>query len=318
MTETSASYRRILKSSSIIGGASFLNITIGLVRTKVLAVLLGPSGMGLVSLYRGLMVTASSVSTMGVDVIGTRQIAEANAKEDARSLAVARRALFWVTVMLGSVGALIVWSLRSLLAQRVLGSVVYANAVGWLAVGVALTVVAASQGALIQGMRRIADLARAGVFSATLNTVVGIAVIWKWGESALVFFVVLTPLATFLLNWWYASRLPKSGTFTISVPEMSHQWKMLLRIGVAFMGATVATSLIQLWIRVDVGNVLGTHALGQFQASWTISQQYIDFILAAMAADYYPRLTGTMHDKNASIHLINHQTEIALLLGGPV
>jgi O-antigen/teichoic acid export membrane protein len=318
MTETSASYRRILKSSSIIGGASFLNITIGLVRTKVLAVLLGPSGMGLVSLYRGLMVTASSVATMGVDVIGTRQIAEANAKEDARSLAVARRALFWVTVMLGSVGALIVWSLRSLLAQRVLGSVVYANAVGWLAVGVALTVVAASQGALIQGMRRIADLARAGVFSATLNTVVGIAVIWKWGESALVFFVVLTPLATFLLNWWYASRLPKPGTFTISVPEMSHQWKMLLRIGVAFMGATVATSLIQLWIRVDVGNVLGTHALGQFQASWTISQQYIDFILAAMAADYYPRLTGTMHDKNASIHLINHQTEIALLLGGPV
>jgi PST family polysaccharide transporter len=112
--------------------------------------------------------------------------------------------------------------------------------------------------------------------------------------------------------------LPKPGTFTISVPEMSHQWKMLLRIGVAFMGATVATSLIQLWIRVDVGNVLGTHALGQFQASWTISQQYIDFILAAMAADYYPRLTGTMHDKNASIHLINHQTEIALLLGGPV
>ena len=56
MTETSASYRRILKSSSIIGGASFLNIAIGLVRTKVLAVLLGPSGVGLVSLYRGLMI----------------------------------------------------------------------------------------------------------------------------------------------------------------------------------------------------------------------------------------------------------------------
>src|ERR1700722_13049481 len=106
MTETTASYRRILKSSSIIGGASFLNIVIGLLRTKVLAVLLGPTGMGLVSLYRGLMVTASSVATMGVDVIGTRQIAEANAQENARALAVARRALFWMTVLLGSLGAL--------------------------------------------------------------------------------------------------------------------------------------------------------------------------------------------------------------------
>jgi len=53
MSESSASYRRILKSSSIIGGASFLNIVVGLVRTKILAVLLGPAGVGLVSLYRG-------------------------------------------------------------------------------------------------------------------------------------------------------------------------------------------------------------------------------------------------------------------------
>ena len=56
-------------------------------------------------------------------------------------------------------------------------------------------------------------------------------------------------------------------------------------------------SLVQLWIRVDVGNVLGIHAVGQFQASWTISQQYIDFILAAMAADYYPRLTESCMTK---------------------
>jgi O-antigen/teichoic acid export membrane protein len=318
MTETSASYRRILKSSSIIGGASFLNIVIGLVRTKVLAVLLGPTGVGLVSLYRGLMVTASSVATMGVDVVGTRQIAEANAKEDARALAVARRAMFWGTVVLGSLGALVVWCLRSLLAEHVLGSSAHANVICWLAVGVTLTVVAASQGALIQGMRRIADLARVSVYGAALNTVVGIAVIWRWGHAGLVFFVLVTPIASFLVGYWYVSRLPKTETYSISVPEMAHQWKILLRIGVAFMGGTVATSIIQLWIRVDVGNVLGTHALGQFQASWTISQQYIDFILAAMAADYYPRLTGIMHDKQAAIRLINHQTEIALLLGGPV
>jgi PST family polysaccharide transporter len=318
MSETSASYRRILRSSSIIGGASFLNIAIGLVRTKVLAVLLGPTGVGLVSLYRGLMVTASSIATMGVDTVGTRQIAEANAKDDARTLAIARRALFWATVVLGTLGAVVVWCLRRPLAQRVLGSTAHADIVAWLAIGVALTVVAASQGALIQGMRRIGDLARASVYSAILNTVVGIAVIWKWGESALVFFVLLTPVASFLLSWWYVSRLPRAGTFRISVTEMTHQWQTLLRIGVAFMGGTFAMSLVQLWIRVDVGNVLGTHALGQFQASWTVSQQYIDFILAAMAADYYPRLTGIMHDKTAAIHLINHQSEIALLLAGPV
>ncbi len=318
MTETSTSYRRILKSSSIIGGASFLNIIIGLLRTKVLAVLLGPTGVGLVSLYRGLLTTASGVATMGVDTVGTRQIAEANSKEDARALAVARRAIFWAALVLGTVGMVVIWYFQKLLAQTVLGSAAHAHIVGWIAVGVALTVVSASQGALIQGMRRIADMARVSVYSAALNTVLGIAIIWRWGHAALVFYVLTVPLATFFLGSWYVWRLPKPASFHISLSEMTRQWKMLLRIGGAFMGGALALSIIQLWIRVHVGNVLGPEALGHFQASWTISTMYIDFVLAAMAADYYPRLTGVIHDHNAAVSLINQQTEITLLLSAPV
>lgn len=41
MTDQVASYRRILKSSSIVGGASVINILIGLVRTKVLLAMRG-------------------------------------------------------------------------------------------------------------------------------------------------------------------------------------------------------------------------------------------------------------------------------------
>ncbi len=318
MTETSVSYRRILKSSSIVGGASFLNIIIGLLRTKALAVLLGPTGIGLVSLYRGLQTTASGVATMGLDTVGTRQIAEAHAREDARELAVARRALFWATLVLGITGAAVVWCFRGLLARVVLGGAVHANVVGWLAVGVALTVVSASQGALIQGMRRIADIARVSVYGAALNTVIGIALIWRWHGAGLVSYVLTIPLSSFLLGWWYVSRLPKPDAFQIFPSEFIHQWKMLLRIGGAFMAGTLAMSIIQLWIRVDVGNVLGPQALGQFQASWSIATMYIDFVLAAMATDYYPHLTGVIVDHKAATSLVNQQTEIALLFSAPV
>ena len=100
MTETTASYRRILKGTSIIGGASFINLAIGVIRTKVLAVLLGPTGVGLASLYTGVMGTASTVATMGLGPVGTRQIAEAFSKDDAHAIMVARRALFWATMFL--------------------------------------------------------------------------------------------------------------------------------------------------------------------------------------------------------------------------
>jgi len=44
-------YGQILKSSAVIGGSSMLNIAIGIIRTKAMAMLLGPSGVGLMGRY---------------------------------------------------------------------------------------------------------------------------------------------------------------------------------------------------------------------------------------------------------------------------
>ena len=318
MNDKAASYQRILKSSSIIGGASVINILIGLVRTKIIAVLLGPTGIGLVSLYTGLMSTATAMATMGIGTIGTRQIAEALSQDDERALALVRRAMFWGALLLASSGALVVWSLREVLAVNVLGGAAHATMVGWLALGVALSVAGASQGALIQGMRRIGDMARLSVFGSLLNTVLGVALLWQWGQAGLVAYVLVGPLMSFLLGHWYVSRLPKVTSDPIAMQEMVHQWQTLLRLGVPFMGAGLVGALVQLWIRIKLGNTLGAESLGHFQAASTISMQYIGFVLAAMGADYYPRLTGVIHDKKAASRLVNEQTEIALLLSAPV
>lgn len=318
MTDQAASYRRILKTSSIIGGSSVINISIGLVRTKVLAMLLGPSGVGLISLYTGLMSTSASIAGMGIGTVGARQIAEAHAGENARTLAVARRAMFWGSLLLAGAGALAVWSLRGLLAVHILGGIEHAAVVGWLALGVALSVAGASQGALIQGMRRIGDIARISVYGSILNTILGIGLLWQWGDAALWAFILIGPLFNFLLGHLYVSRLPKSQPGKVGVRELSEEWKMLLQLGVPFMGAGVAQTLVQLWIRVSVSDRLGLDAVGHFQAAWAISMQYIGFVLGAMGADYYPRLTGIIHEKAAAARLINEQTEIALLLSAPV
>jgi PST family polysaccharide transporter len=318
MTEAKASYHRILRSTSIIGGASFINIAIGVLRTKVLAVLLGPAGVGLASLYTGLMGTASTVATMGLGPVGTRQIAEACSKDDARAIMVARRALFWATMLLACAGGLVVWSLRSVLAVYALGNASYSGAVGWLSIGVALSVAGASQAALIQGMRRIGDIARLNVFGSAISTALGIGLLWRWGKAGLVAYVLIAPLASFVLGHVYVSRLPKAGTETVFLPELTREWKMLLRLGVAMVGAGLVQQLAQLWIRIDVAKVLGAQSLGQYQAAWTISMQYVSFVLMAMGTDYYPRLTGVIHDHKAARNLVNEQTEIATLLSAPV
>ena len=210
------------------------------------------------------------------------------------------------------------WSLRSVLAVYALGNASYSGAVGWLSIGVALSVAGASQAALIQGMRRIGDIARLNVFGSAISTALGIGLLWRWGKAGLVAYVLIAPLASFVLGHVYVSRLPKAGTETVFLPELTREWKMLLRLGVAMVGAGLVQQLAQLWIRIDVAKVLGAQSLGQYQAAWTISMQYVSFVLMAMGTDYYPRLTGVIHDHKAARNLVNEQTEIATLLSAPV
>ena len=318
MIDQVASYRRILKSSSIIGGASVLNIIIGMIRTKIIAILLGPAGIGLISLYTGLMSTATTVATLGIGTVGTRQVAEAVSQENLHAVAIARRAIFWGTLLLACAGALIVWTLREVLAIYVLGDSEYTSNVGWLSFGVALSVAGASQGALIQGIRRIGDMARWSVYSAALNTIFGLSLLWQWNTEGLIAYVLVGPLVSFILGHWFVSRLPEVAKDNISVQEIARQWQTLLRLGIPFMGAGLVGTLAQLWIRVEVSNTLGAESLGHFQAAWMISMQYVGFVLAAMGADYYPRLTGIINDHKAATKLVNEQTEIALLLSAPI
>ena len=58
-------YGQILKSSALIGGSSVLNLGIGMVRTKAMAVLLGPAGFGLMGLYGSIADLAVSIAGYG-------------------------------------------------------------------------------------------------------------------------------------------------------------------------------------------------------------------------------------------------------------
>ena len=295
-----------------------INILIGLLRIKVVAVLLGPAGVGLLGLLQNLMATASTVAALGFGTVGTRQIAEAAGREDQAGIDTARRALFWGTLGLAVVGGVLLWALRDLLADKVLADPGMAPLIGWLALGVGLAVASGSQGALLTGMRRVGDIARVQVYSAVLTTVLGIGAIWLLGEAGLLLFILAAPFASFVIGHLYVARLPKIQTPAVQLSALAGQWKIMARLGTAFMVAGLVAMLGQLAVRTLVQRELGAESLGYFQAAWVLSMTYLGFVLGAMGTDYYPRLTAAIHDHASANRLVNEQTEVALLLAGPV
>jgi O-antigen/teichoic acid export membrane protein len=318
MSDKASSYRQILRSSSIIGGASVINIMLGIARMKAAAVFLGPAGVGLIGLFSNLTGVATAVAGMGVGNVGVRQIAEAVGKNDEAAIAQARRAMFWATLFLAVLGAGVFWLLRGVLAEKVLHDASLSADVGWLALAVGLAIASASQNALLNGLRRIGDLSRVSVYSGALSAVLGVAVLVIWGRDGLLAFILIAPVASFVLGHWYVSRLPKASEVNVPFSALRQQWSILAKLGFAFMLSGFVMMVGQLLVRSLIQDELGVVALGYFQAAWAISMTYIGFVLGAMGADYFPRLTAVMSDHAAVNRMVNEQTEVALLLSAPV
>lgn len=308
------SHRQIFKSSAIIGGASVINIVIGIVKVKVLAVLLGPAGVGLMGLYQNIMSMASTLAGCGMGSSGVRQLAASSG--EAETLAIVRRALWLANLVLGLAGMVILWLLREPVALWVFGDTAHISEVGWLGLGALFTLIAGSQTALLQGLRRIGDLARVNVISAFISAAVGILLVYWLGQVGVVWFVLAAPATSVLVASYYTARLPRPQTSRDWL-AIHQQWQAMLKLGIPFMAAGLLTLATQLAARSIILRELGLDASGYFQAAWAISMTYIGFVLGAMGADYYPRLTEAINDHPRARKLVNEQTEMALLLASP-
>ncbi len=171
-------YGQILKSSALIGGSSVLNVAIGIVRTKAMAVLLGPAGVGLMGLYGSIVDLAQSIAGMGINSSGVRQIAEAVGSGDTERIARTAMVLRRTSIVLGILGAVLLVVFSRQVSSVTFGSDQHAAAVALLSVAVFFRCVSAGQGALIQGMRRISDLAKMGVLGTLFGTIISIPLVY--------------------------------------------------------------------------------------------------------------------------------------------
>jgi len=180
------SYLQILRSTSLIGLSSVVSIALSVVRMKLLAALLGPAGVGLFGLYGLVVDFASSLAGMGAQSSGVRQVAEAAASGEVTRVSQTATVLWWVSVALGVVGAGMLALLAVPVSNLTFGRPVEAGGVALLGVAVFLRLMAGAPTALIQGTRRIGDLARLTVVGAVLNTVVTIPLVYFFGEGGIV------------------------------------------------------------------------------------------------------------------------------------
>lgn len=314
--EGGKSYAQILKSTAVIGGSSVVNIAFAAVRNKAIAMLLGPGGIGLMGLFNTIAELAQTVAGLGVQASGVRQVAEAVGTGDDERIARTAIVLGRVSVVLGLLGGLLLAVLSLPVAQFTFGDHGHAAGLVLLSLAVFFKLVSAGQMALLQGLRRISDLAWINIVGALASTAISIPIIYVLGERGIVPSLVAVAAATLATSWWYRRkvRLPRPAT---SLRQTRRETTVLLKLGFAFMASAVLTAGAAYAIRLIVLRLDGFEAAGLYQAAWALGGLYAGFILQAMGTDFYPRLTAVCGDNPECNRLVNEQAQVSLLLAGP-
>lgn len=310
------SYGQILKSTSLIGGSQIINIILGIVRIKVLALFLGPAGVGLIGLYNSITGMVGTLTGMGIGSSGVRQIAEAVGTGDNRKISNTIITLRRTAVILGLAGMTLLFLFRKPISQLTFGNTDHCEDLAYLSLIVAFIAISGGQVALIQGLRRITDLVKLNVIGAAAGTILSIIIIYFFRRKGIVWVLVAISATTILTSWWYARRINIIRT-KMHWQDYRTEVAGLIKLGVVFMASTLMTAGTTYFLGVMVVRHLGLEATGIYQAAVTLSSVYIGVILGAMGVDFYPRLTAVAGDNEACNRMVNEQAEIGILLAVP-
>ncbi len=314
--EPETSHIEALKSSSIIGGSSIVMMLIRMVRTKVVALLLGPAGVGLEAVFDSIVVLAKTLFDAGLGTSGVREVAVAAASGSDESVARTVFTLRRVCMVLGLIGGATVFLGADTISTVAFGDHSHSGSIRLLSVIVAIGPIATGWGALLTGMRRIGDLARMSIWGTLAGAALSIPFVYVWGISGIAPYMVVAAGVGLLIAWLYARRIPIAKV-KLSNREVFTKAQGMMRLGMALVASYLLSTGAVFVVRILVTRTQGVEAAGLFQAATALSMVYVGFILQAMGTDYFPRLTEVSSDDERMNQTVNEQAEVSFLLALP-
>lgn len=307
-------YRSMAKGTAMMGGVQVFNILISLVRGKLVALFLGPQGIGVMSLLQSSGQMVQQVSSAGLHLSTVQAVA--GAQEDRpKTIAIVRKLLLITSI----IGVVLMIALSSGLSRLSFGNTNYTWHYCLLALWLFFLTLSNGESSILQGAHALKRLAYSSLVGSLTGLLVGVPLYYFFGENGIVPALIMSSLVLFV--FYKRQSLKQFGHISIkgiSLSQERDQVKKLVTLGVVFMVSallgTVTSYLINFFVRL-LGSV---EDVGLFQAATSLTNQYAGLVFTAMAMDYFPRLSAVASDNAEVRKLVNNQTEIVILIVAPI
>ena len=312
-----SSYRSIFKATSLFGGVQVYQILLQIIKSKFVAVLLGPAGIGIMGLYQSGLQLVQQISSMGLAQSAVRDVSEANGTNDilriAKTVTVVRK-LVWIT---GLLGLIIVACCSPLLSKFSFGNYDYTIPFIILSVTLLLDQLSAGQKVVLQGMRRLKDLAKCAAYGVTFGLVTSVPLYYWLGIDGIVPTLILNSVCSLILSWFYSKKI-KIEKAQVTPKQTFEQGKQMLVMGISLSFSGIFSTIVAYVLRSFIQGNGGVEEVGLYQAGFVIMTTYVGMVMNAIGTDYYPRLAAINNDNEKCREVVSQQGEIGTMILAPI
>jgi O-antigen/teichoic acid export membrane protein len=312
-----SSYAQIVKTTSLFGGVQFLNIIISIVRTKLIAVFIGPAGMGIISLLNSAINIISGISGLGIETSAVKHISGKYKDNDLKSVATTVSVVKKLVLVTGVFGALLAIFLSSWLSTLTFGNTDYTLAFVFISITVLFKQLASGQLVVLQSLRRMRLLAKANFYGNLMGLLVSIPVYYYYRIDAIIPTLIIISLSSLLFAFYFSKKIeiPKKD---VPTKELLIEGKGIVKLGVLLTISGLLTLLSSYLIQIYVGKVGGIEEVGFYTAGFTLLNSYVGIIFTVMSTDYFPRLSSISDDNTKVRASVIQQSFLSILIITPI
>lgn len=317
MEKNRNSYLNIIKATALFGGMKFFQILISIIRSKLIAILLGPNGMGIAGLLTSTTEMIGTASGFGLRTSGIRDVSQAYSSGDEtrknKTITVLRKLVFFT----GGVGSIVTFLLAKYLSEWAFGNGDYETSFKIISIILLFNQINIGQVVLLQGSFRYKDIAKSTLYGNLFGLILTIPLYYIYGLKGIVPAIIISSFIQLFFSWAYSKNI-RFEKIHLSAKEVFTEGRVMLTLGIVIALTGFATQGFTYVLRIFISRFGSLADVGLYTAGIAIASTYVGLVLNAMGTDYAPRLSAVADNQKELINTINKQAILLITVLAPV
>ena len=284
----------VVKAMGIFGGVQAINIILSILRSKLIAIWLGPMAFGLFALYNQAIMAISTLSGLNINQSCVRDIASSRNSGQTQRIITSVRRWAW---LLGITGSVLMFLSAPLLSDWAFGERSHSYAFRILSVCVLLYSLQTCELAILQGLGLLKRMASASLWGSALGMTAAIPLFYLLRMSSIVPVILIFSIAATLASAALRHRnSPSSQHCPTTIKETLSTGRRFIVLGAYITVSLFTTMALNYAFSAYLSSRYSTDTLGYFQAGYNVVNTYVGMIFTAISVEYFPRLSAQIHN----------------------